>query len=167
MKKILFVFSLFLALGLNVQAQSSKCAKSCAAKSGSAASGCHASASVAHLAVPSEYQMAAAKMASLDASIEPRTDATTGEIKYVRKESCHSGSVSYVNLNFDPSTSTFVNVGPSQMAATPAATNSTGCGAAKAAGGKSCCAGKAKTATASNTAPASTEAKPVKTGGSN
>jgi hypothetical protein len=87
-------------------------------------------------------------MASLDATIETRTDPSTGAVTYVRKETCsHSGAVSYVNVNFDPATNTFVNVSPTGTGsgascgskATSASGKSCGSGASA---GKSCCAGK-------------------------
>ena len=172
MKKILFVFSLFLSFALSVNAQHAGCSKTCTPKEKAA---CEFKVATGQAPIPSEYQTAAAKMASLDATIEPRTNPLTGEVSYVRKASAQDGSVTYVALNYDPASSTFVNVGPSQVAAT-SAPNTQGCGAhattasgksccAAGAATKSCCAGKAKTATASNTAPTSTEAKPTKTGG--
>jgi len=170
MKKILFSLSLLLCLALGVQAQHTDCSKSC---SGAAKSSCEMKVASASSPIPSEYQTAAAKIASLDASIEPRTNPVTGEVTYVRKETAaHNGEVSFAALNFDPMTSTFVNVSPTQVAAEKA--NTQGCGAssknasmksccAAGASSKSCCADKGKTSTASSTTSTTTTSPaPVK-----
>ncbi|HEX5112410.1 MAG TPA: hypothetical protein VFV79_06170 [Saprospiraceae bacterium] len=156
MKKILFSFSLLLCFAFAAQAQHACCSKS-ADKGGK--SSCEVKVASASTPIPSEYQTAAAKVASLDATIEPRTNPVTGEVTYVRKEtSTHNGEVSFVALNFDPATSTFVNVSPTQVAAKEN-TQSCGSSAKSASASKSCCAGatkascgdKAKTSTASAT----------------
>ena len=156
MKKILFSFSLLLCFALAAQAQHAGCSKTCTDKG--VKSSCEVKVASTSTPIPSEYQTAAAKIASLDATIEPRTNPVTGEVTYVRKETAaHNGEVSFVALNFDPSTSTFVNVSPTQVAAKE---NTQSCGAAKSASAKSCCAAgatkascgdKAKTSTASST----------------
>jgi len=157
MKKILFSFSLLLCFALAAQAQHAGCSKTCTDKG--VKSSCEVKVASASTPIPSEYQTAAAKVASLDATIEPRTNPVTGEVTYVRKEtSAHNGEVSFAALNFDPASSTFVNVSPTQVAAKE---NTQSCGAsAKSTSAKSCCAGgtkascgdKAKTSTASSTA---------------
>lgn len=166
MKKILFSLSLLLCLALGVQAQHSDCSKSCADKGKK--SSCEFKVAEAQAPIPSEYQTAAAKIASLDATIEPRTNPVTGEVTYVRKEtSAHNGEVSFAALNFDPTTSTFVNVSPTQVAAT--GTNTQNCGAtSKNASGKSCCAAGASSkaccadkSKASTTSSTSTTAAPA------
>jgi hypothetical protein len=161
MKKILFSLSLLVCLALSAQAQHAGCSKACTDKS--AKSSCEMKVADASTPIPSEYQTAAAKVASMDATIESRTNPVTGEVTYVRKETAsHSGEVSFAALNFDPTTSTFVNVSPTQVAAKE---NTQGCGASKTTSGtksccagassKTCCADKAKTtSTASTTAPA-------------
>ena len=59
---------------------------------------------------------AAAKLASMDSSIETKTCPVTGTVSYVRKETCAgSGTVSYVDVNYDAATNTFVNVSPMKM----------------------------------------------------
>ncbi len=176
MKKILFSIGLLLGLGLAVQAQHPDCAKACAGKGDKAS--CQVKIAESQTPIPADYQTAAAKMASLDATIEPRTNPVTGEVTYVRKEtSSQNGEVSFVALNFDPATSSFVNVSPSQVAAEshPGVT----CDHGKKCSGKSCCAAGAssksccadKTKSGSSTAAASTAPAPVKvtktTGGSN
>jgi len=158
MKKILFSFSLLLCFALAAQAQHACCSKSTADKGGK--SSCEVKVASASTPIPSEYQTAAAKVASLDATIEPRTNPVTGEVTYVRKETAaHNGEVSFVALNFDPATSTFVNVSPTQVAAKEN-TQSCGSSAKSASAAKSCCApgatkascgDKAKTSTASAT----------------
>jgi hypothetical protein len=133
MKKILFSLSLLLSLTFGVQAQHACCSKSAAAKGA-----CEMKVAEASIPIPSEYQTAAAKIASLDASIEPRTNPVTGEVTYVRKETvAHSGEVSFVALNYDPNTSSFVNVSPTQVAA---GANTQSCGStSKTASAKSGC----------------------------
>lgn len=167
MKKVLFSLSLLVCLAFAAQAQHSGCSQSCTGKSKSS---CEVKVADAATPIPSEYQTAAAKVASLDATIEPRTNPVTGEVTYVRREtSTHNGEVSFVALNFDPATSTFVNVSPTQVAAKE---NTQGCGAsaknasnskmsccAAGSSSKSCCADKAKTTSAtSTTAPAPVKA---------
>jgi len=169
MKKILFSLSLLLSLTFGVQAQHACCSKSAAAKGA-----CEMKVADASTPIPSEYQTAAAKIASLDASIEPRTNPVTGEVSYVRKEtSAHSGEVSFVALNYDPNSSSFVNVSPTQVAAeanntqgcgSTAKTASTKSGCATGASGKSCCADKSKSASTASTATA-TPVKATKTSG--
>jgi len=170
MKKILFSLSLLLSLSIGVQAQHACCSKSAAAKSS-----CEVKVADASKPIPSEYQTAAAKVASLDASIEPRTNPTTGEVSYVRKQtSSHNGEVSFVALNYDPNTSTFVNVSPTQVAAE--ANNTQGCGSsaktasaktgcAPGASNKSCCADKTKSASTASTTATTAPVKATKTSG--
>lgn len=172
MKRIIFSILLFSACAFAVQAQGSGCAKSCTAKSASAAS-CHAKvASASTNAVPAEHLAAAAKLASMDKSIEARK-TEDGGVTYVRKETCgHSGSVSYMALSYDAAHNSFVNVSPSEVSTTTTK-SAAGCGPAKATAGKACCAAgastkaccasKAKTTTASSTNE--NEGKPVKTSG--
>jgi hypothetical protein len=168
MKKIIFSMLLFAACTLAVQAQSSGCAKTCTAKQAAAC----ASKSTATAQVPQEHQAAAAKLASMDKTIEMRK--SENGVTYVRKESCaHSGTVAYTSLSYDAANNAFVNVGPSEMSATttsaagcgPKATAASGkAGCSATAAGKGCCASKAKTSTASTTVNAN-EGKPVKTSG--
>ena len=169
MKRIFFSFMLLAAFAVGAQAQSSGCAKSCTGKSAAA---CQTKVAGTSTTIGSDQAMAAAKIASLDPTIEPRKNQETGEVSYVRKETNpHNGTVSYVALNFDATTSTFVNVGPSKME-TPAA----GCSShatpasgksccASGAASKSCCAGKTKTASLSSSSTSGAEVKPVKTAG--
>lgn len=133
-----------------VGAQAQKCSQPCT-KSASSSS-CHA---VAPSAVSAETSAAAAKLASLDPTIESRANPTTGIVSYYRKETCaHSGSVSYVDVSYDAVSNSFVNVSPMKMEGTGTGSNScTGkasttasgkaCCTAGASAGKSCCAGKA------------------------
>jgi|GEM_PF-1068144 len=167
MKKILLSLSLLLCIALGAQAQHADCSKACSDKGGK--SSCSMKVADASTPIPSEYQTAAAKVASLDASIEPRTNPVTGEVTYVRKETApKNGEVSFVALNFDPTTSTFVNVSPTQVAATA---NTQSCGAStKNASGKSCCAAGASSKSccadkmkSSSTASATGAPAPVKT----
>ena len=126
MKQLTVVFALLLGVGMaSVQAQScQKSASACCKKSGSVAS-----ASTAETAGSAE---AAAKLASLDASIETRTCAKSGSVSYVRKvTNLETGDVSYADVAYDSDLGQFVNVSPSAAKA---------CCAGH--GGSGCCAGK-------------------------
>ena len=134
MKKVLFSLFLFSVMAVGVQAQKSA---SVATTGGSDA---------------------AAKLASMDSSIETKTCPVTGTVSYVRKETCAgSGTVSYVDVNYDAATNTFVNVSPMKMeGGKDSATSTSG------SNGKSCCAGKTTATTTSTT----TSGKAVKTSSS-
>lgn len=144
MKKVIFslFFCSFLVVGAN--AQKSGCSKSCT----KSAAACTVK---APSAADAESNAAAVKLASMDASIETRTDAATGAVTYVRKETCaHSGVVSYTDVTYDAASNTFVNVSPIHMegAAGGCQGKATSASAAKschggsATAGKSCCGGK-------------------------
>jgi len=136
---------------VGAQAQKASCTKTCT-KSSAASAACHEKApSAASVTTGTGNSVAAAKLASMDASIETRTDPATGNVSYVRKETCsHSGTVSYVDVSYDATTNSFVNVSPVKTSG-----SATGCGSkatttsgkacctSGAAMGKSCCAGKA------------------------
>lgn len=145
MKKVLFSLFVFSAIAFGAQAQT--CSKSCTAKPAAASASCHEGAASASTAE------AAAKLASMDATIESRTCPVSGTVSYVRKETNKAdGSVSFVNVNYDATTNTFVNVAPSQMqghegcGAKATSTNGKSCcsGGSSATGSKACCAEKGK-----------------------
>src|SRR5688572_15061677 len=121
MKKIifsLFFFSLFIVAA---EAQKSTCSKPCT-KSGVAASSCQTKAPSVATANFQDNSDAAAKLASLDATIESKKDPLTGNVSYVKKETCaHSGKVSYVNVSYDANSNTFVNVSPTEVSGTKTA----------------------------------------------
>ncbi len=145
MKKVLFSFFLFSVMAVGVQAQKSACSKSCTAKPAAGVSSCEGKSASVATAGGSD---AAAKLASMDASIETKSCPVTGTVSYVRKETCgHSGTVSYVDVNYDATTNTFVNVSPMKME------GNKDCGSkGTSANGKSCCAGKsAATSTSGST----------------
>lgn len=148
MKKVLFSLALALFAVAGVSAQA--CAKSCTSKQASATT------------CTKENAAAAAKLASMDQTIESRTCPKSGTVSYVRKETDAAGTVKFVDVAYDGTSNTFVNVAPSSMeggkaACSPAgATATSGKAACGTAGsGKACCAGKAKTASA----PAKTDEK--------
>jgi hypothetical protein len=128
MKKVLFSLFLFCAMAVGVQAQSSSCAKSCAAKPAGAS--CEGKSSVS-----AADASAAAKLASTDSSIESKKCAD-GSVCYVRKVGGQNNEIaSYVDVKYDASTNTFVNVSPSKSTKSGAS-----CAPKNAsAGGKSCC----------------------------
>ncbi len=97
MKKFLFLLAFVcFAFMSNVQAQSCHGAKSAKAEGKS----CHSK------------EMAAAKAAAMDESIESRTCAATGKVSYVRKKVCpHSGNVSYADVEYDAEAGRFVKAG--------------------------------------------------------
>ena len=130
MKKAIFFFAFFLAVGIvgaNAQCSSAASAgKSCCANK-------------------------AAKAAASDASIEKR-QAEDGSIAYVRKEADAQGSVKFVSVQYDEASNAFVNVAPKGAAAGVAtegmvkkscsAGEKKACcaGGAAASSGKACCA---------------------------
>lgn len=162
MKKVLFSLFVFSAMAVGVQAQSSSCAKSCAAKPAGAT--CESkSASTA------DANAAAAKLASMDATIETKTCPGTNNICYVRKVSEKNGSVSYVDVTYDASTNTFVNVSPSKghdkaPGCAPSAVSTGNKSACSASGSKtqSCCSGKGKTASSTTSATGTSTIAPTK-----
>ena len=153
MKKVLFSLFLFSAMAVGVQAQSSSCAKSCAAKP--AGTSCDSKS-----AASADANSAAAKLASTDASIEVKPCPGTDKVCYVRKVSEKNGSVSYVDVTYDASTNTFVNVSPSKSNEASCAPKGTS------ASGKACCApgasGKSKTASSSTSVSGTTTTAPSK-----
>jgi hypothetical protein len=132
MKRITLFFALLVGLGLtSLQAQTCvKSASACSKKSASVATG-----GKAHCAGSVE---AAAKLASLDESIETRTCEKTGSVSYVRKETNpETGAVIFTSVEYNSEMGKFVNVSPSEGKAC--------CKGAKAA---SCCSGKGKATSA-------------------
>jgi hypothetical protein len=92
MKKAIFFFAFFLAVGIvSADAQCASAGKSCCAGK-------------------------AAKAAASDASIEKR-QAEDGSIAYVRKEADAQGSVKFVSVQYDEASNAFVNVAPKSAAA--------------------------------------------------
>lgn len=173
MKKVLFSIFFFSLLAIGAQAQKSSCAKSCAAKPASASASCGSKSSSSVATLNSmETTTAAAKLASMDPTIESRTCPVSGTVSYVRKEtSGNSQKVSYVDVSYDASSNTFVNMSPSKMegghegcgTAKAASASGKGCCAGTAAAGKACCAGKGKATKA--TSASSADGKAIRTSG--
>lgn len=148
MKKFIFTFFFFSLMAAGLQAQKSSCAKSCT-KGTSASVACQ---SKAPAAASVETDAAAAKLASMDASIEAKKCPVTGNVSYVKKVTNQEGQVSMVDVTYDPATNAFVNVAPSKMEAnstgsgcsskTAVGANGKACCSSSAAASKSCCAGK-------------------------
>jgi hypothetical protein len=131
MKQLTVLFALLLGISLSaVQAQNcQKTASSC----------CKKSASTATAEKPSGSIDAAAKLASLDETIETRTCEKSGSVSYVRKVVNEtSGNVTFADVEYDGESGAFVNVAP---AAKSCGTKTAGAG---------CCAHK-KSATAEST----------------
>jgi hypothetical protein len=137
MKKVIFSLFFFSFLIVGAQAQSTSCSKTCT-KSAASSTSCAAKAPSVAMNADGCHSTAAAKVASLDNTIEKRTDPVTGNVSYVRKEtSAKDGAVTFVDVMFDATTNTFVNVSPVKME---------GSGCSKASAGKACCASKGKAA---------------------
>lgn len=161
MKKVLFSIFFFSLMVVGVQAQKSSCSKSsCTAKPAAAMNTSCGDQKSASTASSADVNAAAAKLASTDPTIESRTCPVSGTVSYVRKEQGATASeFTYVDLSYDPSTNSFVNVSPVKMngasgcGAKGTSTSGAGCCAGKAtstssSANKSCCAGKSKTAAA-------------------
>lgn len=150
MKKFIFSFFLFSFMVLGANAQKAACCK----PGGKSSASCEMK---APSAVSVENSAAAEKVASMDETIEKRTDPITGVVSYVRKETATAdGSATFVSLSFDPVTNSFVNVAPSMMGenhncSMKSAGSGKACCAKGAASGKSCCAGKAASAKSEKT----------------
>lgn len=150
MKKVLFSLFFFSLMIAGASAQKADCSKTCGSKA--TTSSCQAKASSTAAVNTDE---AAAKLASMDKTIESRTCPVSGTVSYFRKEKLADGTVKQVDLTYDASVNAFVNVSPTQVAGhngcsaekgKAAATNGKSCcasGTAKAASGKagSCCTG--------------------------
>jgi len=107
MKRITLFFALVMGLGLtSLQAQNcTKTASAC----------CKKSASVAQKDGSAD---AAAKLASLDKSIETRTCDKSGMVEYFRKEvNAETGEVVLTSLEYNSELGKFVNVSPSDKKA--------------------------------------------------
>lgn len=103
MKRILFVFALVSFAAFAAQAQSccSKGAKSASADKSEAA-----------------CTNDAAKAASMDDSIEQRTDANTGKVSFVRRTvDASTGEASYVPVEYCTETKKFINQSSEKSAA--------------------------------------------------
>ncbi len=129
MKKAIFFFAFFLAVGM-VSADAQSCSSAATAGKSCCAN-------------------KAAKAASADASIEKRL-ADDGSISYVRKEADAQGSVKFVSVQYDEAAGAFVNVAPKTAAASAtegmvkkscsAGEKKACCVGGAAAAGKACCA---------------------------
>lgn len=129
MKKAIFFFAFIFALGM-ASAQAQSC---CANKSSCASK--------------------MSKAAASDASIEKRM-ADDGTVSYVRKEADTQGNVKFVSVQFDESTSAFVNVAPKTATASDKAVmTKKSCSASE----MKACAGQSKACCASKTAAAEKE----------
>ena len=139
MKKLFLLLAFSGAVGFAANAQCS------GSKSASAA---------ASIETPDAHgTAAAAKLASMDASIETRTCPHTGKVSYMKKNvSAENGKATFTEVEYCSKSGKFVNVSPSEKAA--CTKSKAGCsGDAKATkvsatGGAGCCAG-AKAASAS------------------
>jgi len=105
MKKLFFFVAFFGLVAFNVNAQS--CNKSAkAAKTVSAEE------------LPSCCVAAAAKLASMDDSIEGKKCSSSGKLTYYKKSTCPaSGKVTSTEVTYDKTAKKFVNVSPSKKAA--------------------------------------------------
>lgn len=105
MKKLFFFVAFFGLVAFNVNAQS--CNKS--AKTAKTVSADE---------LPSCCVAAAAKLASMDDSIEGKKCSTSGKLTYYKKSTCPaSGKVTSTEVTYDKTAKKFVNVSPSKKAA--------------------------------------------------
>jgi len=106
MKKLLFLFAFVGCLGLvNVNAQSCPYSKKAATTTGVEKKVCAKTAA------------AAAKLASMDDSIESKTCATSGNVSYFQKSTCaKSGKVSMNEVKYCSTAKKFVNASPETAA---------------------------------------------------
>ena len=117
MKKLLFVFAFMGMFAMVSEAQTKSCSKSCAK------------------ACEKKSASAEAKAASMDPSIEARTETGSNETYYVRKVNGTGGAVSYDKVEYCSKEGKFVNVSPKGKAC-----------CAKDKTGAACCAKKGTTA---------------------
>lgn len=167
MKRFFFSTLFFSLMVVGVQAQ----APSCCSKSKTASSkSCESKSSATSTASASTVD-AAAKLASMDESIESKTCPVSGKVSYTKKESNTAGEVSYVDVNYDAETNTFVNASPMKMEGGKACTDqqkAAGCCSGKSASATSaagCCSGKnasKSTSTSTTGTKAIQSAKPTK-----
>jgi len=142
MKKFALLFALILGFGLtSVQAQS-HCDKKASA---SCAKTCSTSAKSAKQADTGSAE-AAAKLASMDESIEQKTCEYSGNVSYSRKEVGDDGEVKLTALSYNASTNSFVNLSDTDKKSCCASGSGSGSGASANAGkassknsGASCC----------------------------
>lgn len=139
MKKVLFSLFFMGALIVGASAQKAECSKPCGSKT--ASTSCQAKAT-GNASV--DEAAAAAKLASMDPTIQSHTCPVSGTVSYQRKEAQKDGSVKFVDLKYDASSNTFVNTSPSAM---PGKEGCTGQASGSSAS-KSCCAGKASATSA-------------------
>ena len=105
MKKLFFFVAFFGLVAFNVNAQS--CNKS--AKTAKTVSADE---------LPSCCVAAAAKLASMDDTIESKKCSTSGKVAYYKKSTCPaSGKVTSTEVTYDKTAKKFVNVSPSKKAA--------------------------------------------------
>lgn len=115
MKKLTFLLAMMGMFAItSVQAQSKKC---CSSKKGAAAEACAKESKTKVASASMDYDMHAAKMASMDETVERKVCAETGAVSYMKSETSEkTGEVSSVAVNFDPELGQFVNVSPSGKA---------------------------------------------------
>lgn len=124
MKKLIFSFAFFLALG--IVAANAQC--TAGASAGAGKSCCAGKMS---------------KAAAADPNIEMRK-ADDGSVAYVRKEADAQGNVKFVSVQFDEASNAFVNVAPKTLTASTTTDDKAGMTKKSCAAGekKACCAGK-------------------------
>jgi hypothetical protein len=104
MKKFFFLFAFLGVFALTAEAQKKAC---CAAKGASADK----------VSCSSSAMVDAEKAAAADASIVKQV-SNTGEVSYTRKETCPvTGKVSYSAVEYCTKSAKFINVSPSEKAA--------------------------------------------------
>jgi len=137
MKKLIFSFAFFLALGI-VAANAQ----------------CTAVASAGKACCAGKISKAAAA----DPNIEMRK-ADDGSVAYVRKEADAQGNVKFVSVQFDEASNAFVNVAPKTLTTSVTTDDKSGMTKKSCAAGekKACCAGKEGKACSAGKAAAETK----------
>lgn len=169
MKRFLFSTLFFSLMLVGAQAQSSNCSKKCTSKQASSKS-CQGKSASATADAGTATIEAAAKLASMDESIESKTCPVSGKVSYSKKETSANGEVSYVDVNYDAETNTFVNASPMKVEETKACSGkkAKGCCSSKSAksasaDSKGCCSKKsAAKSTSTSVSEEKSEAKPTK-----
>jgi hypothetical protein len=126
MKKLLMLFAVVAFIGTSATAQCTKSksvsGKTCTKSKTACTKAKTVSTDTKAAELPACPTAAAAKLASMDESIESRTCAKSGKTAYYKKSSCEkSGKTYFQEVKFDGDSKAFVNVAPSKGQAVKAA----------------------------------------------
>ncbi len=150
MKNVLLLFAMVAFLGTSAFAQQKTCSKSKAActksKTACTANKATDAKTVSVKELPACPVAAAAKLASMDKSIEAKTCAKSGKTSYYKSSVCSTSGKAYTKeVKFCPEAKAFVNVAPAKAEAVKAAelgTEKKACTSKKTSCAKKCSAAK-------------------------